>query len=316
MPNSAAASWNFSPERSAGMTTTATCYLERFAQYYQGAGIDYLTLAGTHWTLYERMIVPLGPASQDHTISADEQRRLLAHFGRAVLLQYSDGFPSGEGESAWYCVTCHRFLDLGDYTAHFRSMIRRGLKNCMVHKVDADYIARHGYPVYMAAFARYRDTSAPQVAEEAWSRNLLLAKDYPDLREYWAVFVGDQLAGYAGNWLYGKTEVNYSGVKLDPQFLGAYTSYALFFKMNEYYLRDQSFGYANDGHPNIGHQTNIQDFLIQKFGFQRTPTHLHLRYRPWVAAALRIPRFAKRWLGRYSRNYASLCALDDARTRP
>ena len=290
-------------------------YLERLAQYYQFAGIDYVTLAGTHWVSYQRMIVPVGPANQDHSISADDERLLLSHFGKAILIQYTDGFLAGVGESPWYSVTCHRFLDLGDYNAHYRSMIRKGLKNCSVRKVDAEYMANHGYEVYMAAFARYPDTSAPNVSEETWKSKLLLAKDFPDLREYWAVSVGDRLVGYAGNWIYDKLEVSYSGIKLHPQFLGAYSSYALLFKMNEYYLREQSFAYVNDGFRSIGHETNIQDFLVQKFGFQRTPTHLYVRYRPWVAAALSIPRFAKQWLSKCSREYASLCALDDARTR-
>jgi hypothetical protein len=290
-------------------------YIDRLAQYHQSVGIDYIMHDGTLWTSYRRMVMPWGPVSHDYSITASEERLLLAHFRKAVLLQYTDGFSTDAAEpSRWYSVTCHRFLDLGDYNAHFRNMIRRGLKNCSVQKVDTEYIANHGYEVYMASYSRYSDTATPNVSEEAWKSKMLLTKDYPDLREYWAVFVGDRLVGYAGNWILGTIEANYSGIRLHPQFLGAYSSYALFFKMNEYYLQERSLAYVNDGFRNIGHATNVQDFLVQKFGFQRTPTHLYVRYRPWVAAALRLSRLARPFLSKRLPNYAALCALDDARS--
>jgi hypothetical protein len=74
---------------------------------------------------------------------------------------------------------------------------------------------------------------------------------------------------------------------------------------------------AKQGHDawrSISHDTNIQNLLVDYFGFRRVPTNLHVRYRPWVAAALRLPRFAKRLVGRYAPHYAALCKLDEARS--
>ena len=42
-------------------------------------------------------------------------------------------------------------------------------------------------------------------------------------------------------------EINYSFIKLYPKYLNLYPSYALIYKMNEYYLADGGYGYANDG---------------------------------------------------------------------
>ena len=291
-------------------------YEERLAEHHRATGNGFMRAGGAIWSVYQRMIVPEGPVCRDYTISPIQQQTLLSHFRKALLVRYTDGFHApAEDSPPWYAVTCSRFLDLGDYTSHFRSMIRRGLKNCVVSKVDAEYVAAHGYDVYMAAYAQYKGATVPSISRDEWKRRMLINTDYPDLRNYWAVLVDKQLAAYSENIIFDTTEAAYSTVKCHPAFLKAYPSYALFFKMNEYYLRERSFAYVSDGFRSIRHNTNVQDFLIQKFGFQRTATNLYVRYRPWVSAAMSIPRFAKRWLGTLVPQYASLCALDEARRR-
>lgn len=293
---------------------TGTDSQKRFIEYLQAKGSDVVLLQGAIWSVYNRMVVPCGPACRDYSISPSQQRALLSHFKGALLVRYTNGFRDPAEDSPWYSVTCNRFLDLGDYTAHFRGMIRKGLKNCTVFRVDAEYVATHGYDVFMAAYTRYKNAAVPSVSRDAFSRHILNNRDFQDIVEYWAVSVGGQLAAFAGNIIFDTTEVSYTEVKLHPDFLKAYSSYALFFKMNEHYLRERLVGYVNDGFRSIGHETNVQEFLIQKFGFQRTPTNLYVRYRRLIAAAMSLPAFARRWIARRNSKYASLCALDDART--
>lgn len=288
---------------------------KRWIEYYQATGKDFMMLRGTLWTVYQRMVVPEGPDCRDFTISPSEQQMLLSHFKNAVLVRYTDGFQPPAENAPWYSVTCPKFLDLGDYTSHFRNMIRKGLKNCVVGMADAEYIAAHGYEVYMAAFAKYKGTRLPNISRNEWQRRILITKDYPDIIHYWSVFVDKKLAAYSTNMIFDTTEAAYTAIKFHPDFLKAYPSYALFFKMNEYYLQERSFDYVNDGSRSIKHDTNVQEFLVQKFGFRRTPTHLYVCYRPWVSAALSIPGFAKRWLRKTVRAYGILCTMDDARTR-
>ncbi|MCE5303107.1 MAG: hypothetical protein LLF97_08370 [Planctomycetaceae bacterium] len=287
--------------------------LRRWTEYHEAYGHDYLLVNDAIWTVYQRMIVPDGPACRDFTVSSCQQRTLLSHFKKAALLRYTDGCQAECDNPPWYAVTCDRFLDLADCSANTRSKIRRGLKKCEVAMVDAEYIARHGYDVFMAAYAKYTGVALPTVSNAEWAQRALISKNFPDLRHYWAALIDGRLVAYSANTIYGTTEASYSEVKLHPDFLKAYPSYALFFKMNEYYLRDQAFQYVNDGFRSIKHETNIQDFLMEKFGFRRMPTNLYVRYRPWVKAALMLPGFAKRWLGSRVSRYAALCALDDAR---
>lgn len=46
--------------------------------------------------------------------------------------------------------------------------------------------------------------------------------------------------------------------------------------------------YICDGERNILHETAFQDYLEKYFGFRKTYCRLHLAYRPYVGAAVRI----------------------------
>lgn len=298
-----------------GRSTAMSDIIKRLAEYYKAMGEDYVELQEAIWVVYNKMVVAKAPVCRDNTISADQERFLLSRFRNAILVRSTDGFQSGPADSPWYAVTCRKFIDLDECSSKLRSHIRRGLRRCVVRQVDAEYMADNGYDVYAAAYTRYKNVKGPALSRTEWERTTRADKSFPDLRDYWAVFVDNQLAGYSKTMNYGNIETAYDVSKYDPKHLGDYSAYAMQFTMNEYYLRQRQVGYVNVGFRTISHDTNIQEFRIKNFGFERTPTNLYVRYHPWVAAALSIPRFAKRWLGTFSSHYASLCVMDDARCR-
>jgi hypothetical protein len=161
-------------------------YLKRLAQHYEAAGIDHMVMAGAVWRNYNRMIKPQGPANQNYTISPSQTKQLLHHFKKAVLIRYTDGFSAAfdavdASNAPWYAVACNRFIGLDEYNFHFRNHIRRSLRLCEVRKVDAEYIATHGYDCFMATFARYRNSKQPKQSRADYARNILYTKDFPDL---------------------------------------------------------------------------------------------------------------------------------------
>jgi len=208
---------------------------------------------------------------------------LLAKFPKAFLIRYTDGFQNDTCDCEWYAVICDTFLDLNELPAKNRSEIRRGLKNCAVRMVDAHLIAEQGYPVYVSAFKRYTGAQIKIITEHQFKKNVLLMKDFNDIRHYWGVFADDKLIAYSSNYIYGTTEVNYATIKFHPDYLKLYPSYALIYAMNKYYLKEKSFEYANDGFRSILHQTNIQNFLIDKFGFKKACTNLNIAYKPYLS---------------------------------
>jgi hypothetical protein len=56
--------------------------------------------------------------------------------------------------------------------------------------------------------------------------------------------------------------------------------------MNNYYLAEQKLRYVTDGTKSISHQTNIQEFLINKFKFRKAYCYLHIKYQPFFGLAV------------------------------
>jgi len=49
--------------------------------------------------------------------------------------------------------------------------------------------------------------------------------------------------------------------------------------MNKYYLNERNFLYVNDGSRSLSHNTNIQNYLIEKFHFRKAYCKLNILYR-------------------------------------
>jgi hypothetical protein len=107
--------------------------------------------------------------------------------------------------------------------------------------------------------------------------------------DYFAVYEnrGYKMIAYSSNRLQNNM-VNYTTIKFHPDYLKLYPSYALFYKMNEYYLNEKKVLYVNDGARSISHQTNIQDFLIQKFNFRKAYCKLNIAYRWDIGLIVKI----------------------------
>ena len=101
---------------------------------------------------------------------------------------------------------------------------------------------------------------------------------------------------------------------LSSGLLQFYISYGLFHVLNQYYLREQSFDYVNDGFRSVLHNTGIQKFLVEAFAFEHAYTNLHLTYQRPLSWFMSLPKFARKWAGRVSTRVAALNALHEART--
>ncbi len=265
-------------------------YTEQFTEYYRLLGLPCYLADGTLWLEGNRMIFPVGPVSRSYSLPRSTARELLTQSRSALLVKYTDGFHADLASSAWYAVICRSFVDLSEYNSKKRSQIRRALRDCVAQQVDARYIADHGYDIYAAAAVRYAGgrKSAPK-SKERFRQIILQAEEFQDVIDFWAVLHGDQLAGFAQVHRFGSTEANYSSMTFDPAFFRSYASYALIYRMNEHYLRENRVEYVNDGFRSLLHRTELQSFLISKFGFERAFTHLYVYYKPLVALIMTSP---------------------------
>ena len=225
----------------------------------------------TLWRKYNGSLMPDQPP---HILVNDSEnviaKKIKEH--NSYFARWTSNFDCHKQTDFWYVIN-DRHLKIEDYSKNTRSKIRRGLKNCIVKVVSLAVMKEFGYECYKYAFENYNTHLQPK-------SNLEFADDLDALDrqwEFWGVFFDGKLIGYSQNSIV-KDYCDYSTIKFHPKYLKYYPSYALFFSMNAYYLNEMKFKYVNDGARSISHETNIQEFLIQKFQFRKAYCKLHLSY--------------------------------------
>lgn len=234
------------------------------------------------WKNYQGALIPDVPPHHNITLSLEEQKELLKQSG-AYFLRWTSDFDRQKESSFWYIIkdTPSSSEELSTNT---RSKIRRGLKNCAVSLIDKKIISKEGYEVYKKAFERYKTFQKPLTQNEFQKKLLSLDNAW----EFWGVRnQKGVLIAYSQNYLQDNT-CNYSTIKFDPDYLFLYPSYALFFTMNNYYLNTIQIKYIHDGARSIAHQSNIHDFLCDKFHFRKAYCKLNISYRSDIALLVTV----------------------------
>lgn len=229
------------------------------------------------WKNYQGALIPDTPPHYNIELSEQEQKQLLKKSG-AYFIRWTNNFDIPHKSSFWYIIK-DSAASLEELSANTRSKVRRGLKNCTVTLMDKEIISKEGYEVYIKAFERYKTFQKPFTQNEFQKNLLSLDNGW----EFWGVRnQKGVLIAYSQNYLQNNT-CNYSTIKFDPDYLFLYPSYALFFTMNNYYLNTRQVKYIHDGARSIAHQSNIHDFLCDKFNFRKAYCKLNIVYRSDIA---------------------------------
>ncbi|MFH1799980.1 MAG: GNAT family N-acetyltransferase, partial [Candidatus Omnitrophota bacterium] len=287
-------------------------WIRRYSAFLQRAGQKSILIDGVLWTDYQRMIVPVGPVSCDYVMPLGKSRDDLFHFfKKCILIRAGSGFVVVP--DAWYCIFNDTHIPIEKMISkEGRSKVRQGLQNCMVRRIDMNVMEKEAWSVYSAAFKRYRNPESMET-ENQFKRDIMNTVEFEDIIHHWGVFEKrtGRLIAYAQNYIYEKTEVYYWTIRFDPDFLGLYPSYALFYEMNRYYLNEEKFAYVNDGFRCLLHETNIQDFLIHKMHFKKKPIGLKIHYRPFIGKCMSATYPFRRLLGKLSQPLAALYKLEE-----
>jgi hypothetical protein len=287
-------------------------FIQRYAQLCEAQGRRFLIHADRLFAFINPYTVtPLGPAMWDCQLSTKEANHVLASLrGRILLL--TGGLFSG-GCDQWYAVICDRFTPLDEMKSKARSEIRRGLRQCEVRRIDGAFLADNGYEVMVEACKSYGAYQGTVPSESQFRKSAIEKHAFEDLVHYWGVFCRStgKLVAFGENWIFGKIEASYSTIKLHPEALAMYAGYALVYAMNEYYLGQEGFQYANDGWRSVLHETQVQDFLIRKFVFRREPSRLRVSYRGGLSVAVKAAYPFRGVLGKADHRLAALFALEE-----
>jgi len=231
------------------------------------------------WRKYNGALVPVTPPHIDVDITNIDKEIIKTN---SYFARWTTDFDSGKEGEFWYVIHDNP-MRIEDYSRNTRSKIRRGLKNCSVELVDKSKVLEEGFESYNAAFLNYNTYLISKNKEEFQFEIKQLEGQW----QFWGIFYGSKMIGYSQNRIV-EDYCDYSTIKFHPNYLKLYPSYALFFTMNKYYLNEKKFKYVNDGTRSISHDTNIQEFLMQKFQFRKAYCRLNVLYYPKVKMILKL----------------------------
>ncbi|MDD3877220.1 MAG: hypothetical protein PHT69_11400 [Bacteroidales bacterium] len=247
-------------------------YQKRLITYFEKQMIPYAYVEGQLWREYQRMIVSAGPVSENYEISPQGQKELFNIFPASILCRTT--IPSETSD--FYAVVCSSFTSLEELSSKRRSEMNRGLNNCKVRLINPLPIADELYDVYSKAVESYNQK---KVNKNAFIKEFTFHEDFDDIINFWGIFHEEKLIGYSKIMLYDKTEANITVAKFNPDYLKLYPSYALFHTLNSHYIDSNGFSFVNDGFCSLLHDTNIQNFLMDKFGYKKYPVDLYIHFR-------------------------------------
>ena len=244
------------------------------------------------WRKYHGAIIPWKPPHKKVDLSMDVIRKNIKE-KNSFFARWTSEFDSKKQSLFWYIIN-DKQIHINDYSVSTRSKINRGLKKLIAKKIDKSVLLNSGYGVYSKALKRY-NIVLNNLTQTQFLNDL---KSLDESWDFWGVFdkKNNQLVAFSLNRLVDDY-CDYSTIKFDPEFLKNYSSYVLYYSMNKFYLNEKNFKYVNNGAKSISHQTNIHDFLIDKFKFRKAYCKMELIYSPifkmLVKFAFPIRRFIK-----------------------
>ena len=229
------------------------------------------------WKKYNGALIPQNPPHIKIDVNSSVLNKKIKEEG-AFFARWVSEFDRKKKSNYWYIIN-DKCFSLNDYSVQTRSKIRRGLKELVVNKIDKKEVLEHGYSVYMSAFKRYKTINKPMLHTEFLNYIEGLGESW----EYWGVYnIADNLLiAYSQNKVV-HNQCYYSTIKFHSDYLKKYSSYVLYYTMNNYYLNEIKLSYVNEGTRSILHKTNVQSFLIEKFKFRKAYCKLHLQYHPFL----------------------------------
>lgn len=283
--------------------------IKRYAELFTKRGERFWIEDGKIYRLYQKMVVPEGAIKKNLIIDPQKGKKLLSK-SKGLLIRQTDFIDNDALQSEWYAVICEKFTPIEGLKSKQRNEINRGLQNCTVRMIAPRELAEQGFECYYKAFENYRNVNVTVIDELQFKTNILNTEGFEDLVHYWGVYKEDKLIAYASNYIYGNIEVAYTTIKLHPEYLQDYPMYALIYRMNEFYLKEQQFEYVNDGFCSLLHETAIQKFLINKFGFRKVYLKLDLQYNPLFGLLMELSFPFRKFIAIFDARFKALFELE------
>jgi hypothetical protein len=230
---------------------------------------------GIKWFMHNGVLLPMTPPDLEMKMDRQDQQYLLKR-AKARFIRWTSEFDKDDG-IFWYIIK-ESFGGMEEMSSNTRSKVRRGIRHFIIGPLSFGELKDKGYSPYFNAFQRFTTFEKPM--DEAEFKSYVFFLEKSGHYEIWGIWSSEnsELAGFSANLILGPT-CFYETIYFDPFYLKKYSSYALFYEMNRHYLEERGFKYVHDGTRSLSHDTNVQEFLVDKFKFRKACCNLHIAYR-------------------------------------
>lgn len=248
----------------------------KLADFIRLSGLPVIEIDGIYWYESNGFITPAYLPHCTPTITMGHLNKLFKITRRPFARWICDfGIPE---ISEWWHIVYEGPYNLKNCKAKTRWQVNNGRKKLFVRLLGNEEVFANGYDICKRAVRRFNDdTFLP--SEDKFNKRVLAAHLVPGVMEYIGVFKGEKLVALSENIIQDNA-VFWEYIWYDPDGLKHFSSYVLTDFMLNYYINDRQFLYVTDGSRSIYHETNVQAFYLDKFGFKKKYSKLNVNYRP------------------------------------
>ncbi|WP_151943809.1 hypothetical protein [Aliarcobacter butzleri] len=244
--------------------------------------MNYLIYKNVEWIYRQGALLPKIAPHEIINLSEIEKKDLLS-ISKAYFIRYNSSFDDVKSDF-WYIIK-DSFGGLDELSSKMRNQVKKGKKSYYTKIIDKNFMFEYSYIIYKESSMMY-DTFENIMDELEYNNYMKCLKGEYD---FWGVFEKDtdNFVAYSQNFIYDGT-CFYEEIFSIPESLKKYSSYVLFYDMNEYYLKEKSFKYVHDGSRSLSHYTDIHEFLEKKFNFRKAFAKMEIVYRKDIKVLVKI----------------------------
>lgn len=231
------------------------------------------------YALYRKAWRFEGAPHLETRLEKQEWQALLKQGGLLVRNTYN--FDCQEETSFWYVIK-DQYEGMEALPSRVRNKVRHAFDHFDYRLISIETLKEKGYPIIEETYADYsvRDRKMNQGVFEDYL-NQCQEKTF----DYWGIFDKEtqQLVGFCTVALWEHCcEYGVTGILSKYKKGNYYPYYGLYQHLNQYYLEKKQFQYVSDSARTITEHSQIQDFLIQYFGFRKAYCQLEVHYQGWL----------------------------------
>ena len=236
------------------------------------------------YSIYKHCLVWNGAPNREVKIQADVSKNLI-RLSKAWMLRNCYDWDCKEATNYWFIIKNKYAPE--DYSKKTRKYIQKANDRFIFKLIGKDMLYEQGYKVYLDAFSKYKVNDGFKESREQFIARINgMNSDF----EIWGA-IDKETGNLEAYSICKKIDdiVEFESSKANPEFLSKfYVLYGLYDARNYHYLENEKKDFVISSARSITEHSNIQNFMIEKFGFRKAYCKIDLYYVFWLKVCIYI----------------------------